>query len=180
MKAGRQLQAVFLDRDGTIGGTGHFIHPRDFILYEGVAEAILSLKQAGLKIFAFTNQHRISRKEATIEEFMMQFEEYGFDDSFICPHGDRDDCLCKKPKPGMLLEAAEKYGLDLSRCVVIGDVGSTDMIAANHVGAIKILVQTGWGNDSLTKYRHKWENVVPDFVAEDFNKAVEWILEGNA
>ncbi|WP_349304866.1 HAD-IIIA family hydrolase [Paenibacillus sp. Marseille-Q4541] len=115
----KEIQAVFIDRDGTIGGTGHFIHPRNFIQYEGAQEAISNLKQAGLKVFAFTNQHRISREEATVEEFRLQFEQNGFGDSFICPHSEGDNCSCKKPKPGMLLEAAAKYGLDLSKCVVI-------------------------------------------------------------
>lgn len=74
--------AVFMDRDGTIGGTGHFIHPRDFTLFEGAQEAINELKAVGLKVFAFTNQHRISSGQATIEDFRIQFNEFGFDDSF--------------------------------------------------------------------------------------------------
>jgi len=170
------LQAVFIDRDGTIGGTGHFIHPRDFTLFEGAQKAIMSLKRAGLKVFAFTNQNRISLGEATIEQFRSQFEKYGFDDSFICPHDKADNCNCRKPKPGMLIEAAQKYGLDLTRCVVIGDVGSTDMIAANTVGAIKILVRTGWGEDSLTKYRHTWQDVEPDYIADHITDAAAWLL----
>lgn len=173
----KEIQAVFIDRDGTIGGTGHFIHPNDFQLFDGVAEAIEKLRQAGIKIFAFTNQHRISRNQATKEEFAQQFKDFGFDDWFICPHSDNDACLCKKPKPGMLLEAAQRYSLDLSKCVVIGDVGSTDMLAAHAVGAMKILVKTGWGNDSLLKYRDKWAEARPDYVADDFIKAVDWILD---
>jgi len=173
-----ELQAVFLDRDGTIGGTGHFVHPRDFTLYEGAQQAIDDLKRAGLKVFAFTNQHRISRNEATVEEFRSQFKQYGFDESFICPHGDGEECTCRKPQPGMLLEAAQKYGLDLSRCVVIGDVGSTDMLAANAVGALKILVRTGWGEDTLTTYRDRWSHVEPNYIAEDIVDATNWILSG--
>ncbi|WP_199621331.1 HAD-IIIA family hydrolase [Paenibacillus alkalitolerans] len=171
------LQAVFIDRDGTIGGTGHFIHPNDFALFEGAQEAILKLKEAGIKIFAFTNQHRISRGQATMEDFREQFEKYGFDDTFICPHGITESCTCRKPSPGMLLEAADKHGLDLTRCVVIGDVGDTDMLAAHVVGALKVLVRTGWGESSLTDYRHKWQEVEPDFVAKNINEAVGWILE---
>lgn len=125
--------AVFIDRDGTIGGTGHFIHPKDFTLYEGAQDAINELKEAGLKVFAFTNQHRISRGAATAEEFRAQFDNYGFDDSFICPHEHDENCECRKPRTGMLLAAAAKYGLDLSRCVVIGDVGDTDLLAAHTV-----------------------------------------------
>lgn len=172
-------QAVFIDRDGTIGGTGHFIHPRDFTLYQGAQEAIYELKEAGLKVFAFTNQHRISRGQATIEEFKQQFDEYGFDDAFICPHGSSEKCECKKPGTGMLRTAAEKYGLDLSRCVVIGDVGDTDMMAAHAVGAKKILVKTGWGEGSLNMFRDRWIDVEPDYIVDHIQGAVKWILESD-
>lgn len=138
-------QAVFIDRDGTIGGTGHFIHPRDFVLYQGAQESIKRLKKAGLKVFAFTNQTRISSGEVTEEEFKSQFKAYGFDDSYICPHGKHEGCKCRKPSPGMLFAAAEKYGLDLYRCVVICDVGDADMLAANSAGAKKVLVRTRKG-----------------------------------
>lgn len=172
----KEIQAVFIDRDGTLGGTGHFIHPSNFKQYKGAQAAINQLKQAGCKVFAFTNQHRISRKEATLDDFRLEFEKYGFDDSYICPHSEHDDCNCRKPKPGMLLEAALKHQLDLSKCVVIGDVGDTDMLAAHAVGAVKILVKTGWGELSLSDYRHKWQEVEPDYIAEHINAAVEWIL----
>ncbi|UNK20632.1 HAD-IIIA family hydrolase [Paenibacillus sp. N3/727] len=172
-------QAVFIDRDGTIGGTGHFIHPRDFTVYQGAQEAIHELKEAGLKVFAFTNQHRISRGQATIEEFKRQFDEYGFDDAFICPHGSNEKCDCKKPGTGMLRTAAEEYGLDLSRCVVIGDVGDTDMMAAHAVGAKKILVKTGWGEESLNTYRDRWIDVEPDYIADHIRDAVTWILRSD-
>lgn len=170
-------QAVFIDRDGTIGGTGHFVHPRDFILYQGAQESIHSLKKAGLKVFAFTNQTRISRKEVTEEELKLQFETYGFDDSFICPHGKHEGCNCRKPSPEMLFVAAKKYGLDLSRCVVIGDVGNADMLAAHLAGAKKVLVRTGKGEQSLNVDRDMWKEIEPDFIANDINEAVKWILE---
>lgn len=175
------VQAVFIDRDGTIGGTGHFIHPRDFVLYEGAGQAIQQLKDAGLKVFAFTNQHRISRGEATADQFRTQFDSYGFDDAYICPHGHHEDCDCHKPKPGMLLQAADTYGLNLTQCVVIGDVGSTDMLAAHAVGALKVLVRTGWGEASLNEYRNHWSGVEPDYIANDISDAVQWVLrrQGN-
>jgi len=140
------IQAAFIDRDGTIGGTGHFVHPTEFSLFDGAQGAIDMLKEAGIKVFAFTNQHRISRGQAKLEEFRTQFEQYGFDDAFICPHGTQDHCDCKKPKPGMLKEAAAKHGLDLSKCVVIGDFGDTDMLAAHAVGAIKGWSKRGGAN----------------------------------
>ena len=63
------IQAVFIDRDGTIGGNGHFVHPRDFTLYPFSQYALKMLNEKGLKLFAFTNQHRISSAEATISDF---------------------------------------------------------------------------------------------------------------
>lgn len=169
------IQAVFIDRDGTIGGTGHFIHPKDFTLFPKTQEAINLLKANGLKVFAFTNQYRISRGEATLQQFEEQFKEFGFDQSYICPHD--QECNCRKPKPGMLLEASKQYHLDLSKCVVIGDVGDTDMLAAHAVGAIKVMVRTGWGESSLTKYRENWIETDPDYIAEDLLDAVHWIIE---
>lgn len=170
------FQAVFIDRDGTIGGDGHFKHPDNFVPYSFSLEAINILKSTGLKLFIFTNQHRISRGEVTLDNFINEFENLGFDDAYICPHKMNSNCECQKPKPGMLLQAAKEYDLDLSKCVVIGDVG-TDMIAANSVGATKILVKTGWGKGSLSDYRHTWSNVEPDYIAEDLLDAVNWIVE---
>ncbi|RAV05531.1 HAD-IIIA family hydrolase [Paenibacillus sp. YN15] len=168
------VQAVFVDRDGTIGGTGHFIHPRDFVLFPMAQEAIHLLKSNGIRVFAFTNQYRISRGQATVQEFEDQFTHFGFDESYICPH--EEECNCRKPKPGMLLEAARQHSLDLRKCVVIGDVGDTDMLAAHAVGAIKILVRTGWGEGSLTTFREKWSETEPDYIAADILEAVHWIL----
>lgn len=169
------IQAVFIDRDGTIGGTGHFIHPDNFHPFPYSLDAIRRLKELGIKVFAFTNQYRISRGEATYEQFKEQFEKFGFDDSFICPHESTDDCLCRKPKIGLLLEAQKKYGLDLDKCIVIGDVGDSDMLAAYQVNAIKILVRTGWGEASLSKFRSTWTETTPDYIAETLEQAVKWI-----
>jgi len=171
----KKIEAVFIDRDGTIGGNGHFIHPNNFSVYPFFKEAIELLKCHKIKIYAFTNQHRISRGEVTIEDFIKEFKYYGFDKAYICPHSMNSDCECRKPNPGMLLQAAKENNLDLTNCVVIGDVG-TDMIAANKVGAIKILVKTGWGEGSLGQYRDSWKDVNPDYIADDLLDAVKFIL----
>ncbi|WP_310186482.1 HAD hydrolase-like protein [Bacillus sp. 3255] len=60
---------------------------------------------------------------------------------------------------------------------MIGDVGDTDMLAANAVGAMKILVKTGWGEGSLQDYRFKWKETEPEYIAENINDAVKWILK---
>lgn len=81
----------------------------------------------------------------------------------------------------MLIQAASEYNLDLHRCVVIGDRW-TDLIAANEVGAIKILVRTGAGEKELVKYNNneffgKWVEVYPDYIAKDLEDAINWIEE---
>lgn len=151
------LQAVFVDRDGTIGGNGHYIHPRDFELYPFSLDAIRLLKENGIKVFAFTNQHRIARGEAGEPDFIEQFHSYGFDACYIFPHDEDAGCDCRKPKPGLLVKAAEEHNLELTRCAVIGDM-------------------TGWGKGSLEVYRHKWQHVEPDFVASDFWEAAKWLI----
>jgi histidinol-phosphate phosphatase family protein len=170
------IEAVFVDRDGTIGGTGHFIHPKEFAPYSFSRDAIQILKDHNIRTFACTNQHRISRGEATLNDFYKEFQSYKFDDAFICPHSSDDACNCHKPKPGMLLEASKKYNLDLTKTVFIGDVGSTDMLAAHAVGAKKILVLTGWGYGSLKQYRDTWAEIEPDYVAKNFLEAVKWVI----
>lgn len=171
------IEAVFIDRDGTLGGTGHFIHPKDFSLYPFSVEALQLLKEKGIKAFACTNQHRISKGQASIEDFSEEFQMLGLEDAFVCPHSPGDACNCHKPKPGMLLEAARKHNLDLTNTVFIGDVGATDMLAAHAVGAMKVLVLTGWGRSSLEEYRGMWAEVEPDFIAENLLGAVKWVLE---
>ncbi|TDQ40786.1 HAD-IIIA family hydrolase [Aureibacillus halotolerans] len=171
------IQAVFIDRDGTIGGDGHFAHPANFKPYPNSLRAFALLKAQAIPMFAFTNQNRIAKGEATLDEFKGEFRSYGFDDMFLCPHRSEDNCICHKPRTGLLEKAAKTYHLDLRKTVVIGDVGATDMLAAHGVGAIKILVQTGWGQGSMQKFRHTWAEVEPDFVAEDLLEAVQWLVK---
>ncbi|WP_426249087.1 HAD hydrolase-like protein [Paenibacillus pabuli] len=78
----------------------------------------------------------------------------------------------------MLLHASEQHDLDLSKCVVTGDVGDTDMLAAYAVGATKIMVKTGWRESSLTKFRDRWSETEPDYIAEHILDAVRWIIRG--
>lgn len=173
---GESIQAVFIDRDGTIGGTGHFVHPDGFEVFPCVPEALSLLKNHAIKILACTNQNRISEGRATEDDFRREFASLGFDDAYICPHPSDSECDCRKPRVGLLLRAARDYGLDLRRCVFIGDTGATDMLAADRVGAIKILVRTGWGESSLNEYRYTWAGVEPDYVAEHLLDAVRWVL----
>lgn len=173
-----KVQAVFIDRDGTIGGNDDVTYPGDFELFPVAKEAIKILKENKIKIFSFTNQPGISRGEARIEDFINELNGFGFDDICICPHEDSEGCKCRKPGTEMLENAAVKHNLDLKHCVVIGDRWS-DMLAAARVGAVKILVLTGAGKDAIGKYRDKWADYEPDYVAENILDAVKWLQENS-
>lgn len=169
-----KIQAIFLDRDGTIGGDGGVKLPKDFKVYDCTEEAIRLLKQHSIPIYAFTNQQCIARGECEEETFRDELHEFGFDRVYICPHGHWEGCKCRKPNVGMLEAAKVENGLDLTRCVVVGDRWS-DMLAAARVGAIKILVRTGAWEEALGKYRHKWADHEADYIAEDILDAVKWL-----
>lgn len=175
------IQAVFIDRDGTIGGTDKVVYPGDFELYPNVLDSIKLLKKSNTMIFSFTNQPGIARGEAVKGDFEKELIEVGFDQVYLCPHQHDEGCKCRKPSIGMLLEAAKDHKLDLSRCVVIGDRW-TDMLAGDKAGCIKILVKTGVGKAEFYKYTNKefyghWAEVTPDYVADNFSDAVRWLID---
>lgn len=178
------MKAVFIDRDGTIGGTGGGIHPNEFMLFDFVPNAIQRLNKLGLKVFLYTNQTRIGQGYFTEKERLKGFQKMQQilkdDDAYIdgmyyCPHKMNSSCDCQKPNIGLLLKAAKEHNLCLKDCFLIGDTGSTDMIAAKRGNMKKILVRTGWGESSLTKYRNTWIETTPNYIAENVLDAVCWI-----
>jgi len=172
----KDVQAVFIDRDGTMGGDTSVTYPNKFVLYPFTDKAIKMLKNNRIRVFAFTNQPGISVGEATQEDFINELTGFGIEKAYICPHSSEHNCKCRKPKTGLLLMAQEEHGLDLSRCIVIGDRWS-DMMAAQKVNMGKILVLTGAGNEALGKHRSKWSEIEPDYVANNVLEDVEWIVE---
>jgi D,D-heptose 1,7-bisphosphate phosphatase len=135
-------KAVFIDRDGTINELNDLVkHPDDFKLLNGVPEAIKKINSLGYLAIVITNQPVIARGDVdtqTLDLIHMKLEtDLGtkgayIDDLYYCPHhpdkgfeGEKIeykiDCDCRKPKPGMILKAAEKYNIDLSKSYMIGD-----------------------------------------------------------
>lgn len=178
------MKAVFLDRDGTIGGTGGGMHPFEFSMYDFAPKAIKSLNDIGVKVFLFTNQTRVGRGYFTEDELLKVFNmlevELANHSAFLngiyyCPHKPNYGCNCQKPNIGLLLKAKKIHNLNLDECYVVGDTGGSDMLAANNAGAKKVLVKTGWGENSLTKYRYEWQEVEPDYIADNLVDAVTWI-----
>ncbi|MGE7718090.1 HAD-IIIA family hydrolase [Priestia megaterium] len=169
------IQAIFIDRDGTIGGDNTVHYPGEFSLFPFTEKIIEILKEKNIKILSFTNQPGISRGEASKEDFIKELEAFGFDGIYICPHSHTDGCSCRKPGTGMLLKAADDHNLDLTKCVVIGDRW-TDIVAGSKVKTKTILVQTGAGQEALNEHREKWEDIDPNYIAEDLNDGINWLL----
>ncbi|WP_079508625.1 HAD-IIIA family hydrolase [Mesobacillus jeotgali] len=175
------LQAVFIDRDGTLGGSDQVIYPGEFTLFPGVEESIKLLKNRDVLVCSFTNQPGVSCGVATVQSFESELKSFGFDKVYLCPHRHEEGCVCRKPSIVMIKGAAEENNLDLRNCVVIGDRW-TDLLAADEAGCIKILVKTGSGQQAYEKYLNKeyygrWAEVHPDYIAEDLNEAVRWLTE---
>ena len=147
-------KAIFLDRDGTINKyVGFLTDINEFELLDGVADAIQMINESGYLAIVVTNQPVIARGEVSVgelqeihnkmETLLGQSGAY-IDDIFYCPHhphkgyeGERPEykieCECRKPKPGMLFAAAEKYNIDLRESWMIGD-GENDIEAGRNAG----------------------------------------------
>lgn len=164
--AGKNLKnkqkAVFLDRDGTINKyVGFLCNIDDFELLDGAAEAIRKINASGYLAIVVTNQPVIARGEVSFEELdemhnkmetLLGKEGAYLDGIYYCPHhphkgyaGERPElkieCKCRKPKPGMLLQAAEDFNIDLSQSWMVGD-GENDIKAGQNAGCRTALINT--------------------------------------
>lgn len=156
-------RAIFLDRDGTINKYVGFLRNADeFELLEGVAEAVKQINASGYLAIVVTNQPVIARGEVTFEELekihnkmetLLGKEGAFLDAIYYCPHhphkgypGERSElkieCDCRKPKPGMLLKAAEDFNIDLEQSWMIGD-GENDIKAGLNAGCKTALIADG-------------------------------------
>lgn len=157
-------KAIFLDRDGTINKyVGFLRNIDDFELIEGVSEAIKKINQSGYLAIVVTNQPVIARGEVTWDELheihkkmetLLGKDGAYIDGIYICPHhpdkgfeGERPeykiDCDCRKPKPGLLLQAAGDFNIDLSQSIMIGD-SDRDVEAGRNAGCkLSIKIKKG-------------------------------------
>lgn len=164
----QKQKAVFLDRDGTINKYVGFLRDIDkFELIPGVAEAIRVINESGYLAIVVTNQPVIARGEVTVKqlqlihnkmETLLGAEGAYLDAIYYCPHHPHKgyegevpelkiDCDCRKPKPGMLIKAAEDFNIDLSQSWMIGD-GENDVRAGKAAGCRTALIGAeGYGQD---------------------------------
>ncbi len=154
-------RAVFLDRDGTINVEKDYLHKiEDFEFIPGAPEAIKRLKDAGFLVIVVSNQSGIGRgyfDEHAVDKLhrYVQSELVGYNTSidafYFCPHHPEKgvgnykiNCDCRKGEPGMLLQAAKEYDIDLQKSFMIGDK-LADIEAGQRAGCQVLLVLTGYG-----------------------------------
>jgi D-glycero-D-manno-heptose 1,7-bisphosphate phosphatase len=164
-------KAVFLDRDGVINKVvlreGKACSPRtsdEFEFVENIGDDIKRLKSASFIVIVVSNQPDIARGRMDIAELEKMNERIRdnlpVDDILFCPHDDNDECDCRKPQPGMILYAFQKYKIDSCRSYLVGD-REKDMEAARNAGCEGILIDTLYNRDvrSVTRVQSVREAV---------------------
>jgi D-glycero-D-manno-heptose 1,7-bisphosphate phosphatase len=170
-------RAVFLDRDGVLDAAivreGLPYPPRsadEVELLPGVEEACSRLGAAGFDLVVVTNQPDIARGTQTLEAVRRindaLLAALPLDEVVICPHDDAHGCDCRKPKPGMLVAAAERRGIDLSASFMVGDRWR-DVEAGIRAGCRTLLIDRGY-DEPL---------VQADVSVADLGEAAAWILD---
>ncbi len=155
-------KAIFLDRDGVINKArienGFAYSPRkfkDFEIINGVKEAIINFKNKDYLVIVVTNQPEVSRELLKAEELEKMHSyiknELDIDDIMVCYHDDRHNCNCRKPKPGMLLEAAKKWDVNFGRSFLVGDRWR-DIEAGKAADCKTILIKNGASGDCKPDY----------------------------
>ena len=169
-------RAVFLDRDGVLNVylPGDYAKtPDELTLLPGVGAAVGRLQAAGFLTILISNQQGVAKglmTQSDLDAVTAKLRaEVPLDAVYYCPHLKDEHCACRKPKPGMLLQAAQDHAIDLTQSVFIGDT-PTDAQAAQAAGVPFILVLTG-----QTKTAEGFV-VEPAATLANLDAAVEWVL----
>lgn len=171
--AGRR--AVFLDRDGVVneiverdGGPGSPRTLEELRLLDDARACVQRLRAAGFRVFVVTNQPDVARgrlSSGALERLERAVRaRLPIDDYRACTHDDEHGCACRKPKPGMILELAEAWGVDPGASYVVGDRWK-DTAAGRAAGCRTVLIERPYSGDAR-----------PDRRARTLAEAVEWIL----
>jgi D-glycero-D-manno-heptose 1,7-bisphosphate phosphatase len=169
-------RAVFLDRDGTIIHDADYCSdPKQVQVFEGAPEALRRLKRKGYKLIIVTNQSGIGRGFFTLEQYravetevLRQLGPGLIDATYFCPDIPEQPSKCRKPAPGMILEAARDHHVDLARSFFVGDK-EIDAECGRNAGVRTIRVRTGF--DKMT------DGSSANWVAEDLPAAANLIVD---
>ena len=178
MASSGKRRAVFLDRDGVINRA--FVRegkpfppptPQELEILPDVPKALQDLKSQGYELLVVTNQPDVGRgkqsREALDAIHQALSARLPLDDILVCCHTDQDKCDCRKPMPGMLLEAARKHNIDLSASFMVGDRWR-DIEAGYNAGCKTILIDYG--------YSERPPDRVPDLRVGSLREAADWII----
>jgi D-glycero-D-manno-heptose 1,7-bisphosphate phosphatase len=173
-------KAVFLDRDGVLNhsivrdGMPYPARLEDLAIYADAAGALARLKQAGYLLIVVTNQPDVARgtvTRAVVDEINAVLgAALPVDEFVVCAHDDAANCSCRKPKPGMVVDAAARHAVDLRQSFLIGDRWR-DIDCGASAGVRTVLIDRG--------YRERPPDHAPDFVAQSLEAAADWILRGS-
>lgn len=174
-----------MDRDGTVSEEiGYMYHAGLYRPFPWAGPAIRKINESGMRAVLITNQSGVGRgyfPASSVEEVHnilrdeLARHNARLDAIYACIHHPEAGCECRKPNPGMLLQAQRELDIDLSSSYVIGDK-HLDIETARGVGAKGVLVLTGYGRGELEKYRGSQDR--PHLVAENLMEAVNAILAG--
>lgn len=178
MQGGSTKRAVFLDRDGVINRSivrnGKPYPPaslQELEILPGVEEAIQALRHAGFLIVVVTNQPDVAtgiQRREVVEAMHRELRgKLPIDDIRVCYHTDADGCACRKPKPGMLLDAAREHSIDLSRSFLVGD-RRRDIAAGKAAGCYTFFIDNGYREEAPDS---------PDAVVASLREASRIILQ---
>ena len=172
-------KAIFLDRDGTLIPS-HEDRPisdvKDFYLFDGVVDGLKKMKDLGYLLIVVTNQSGVADGRWTLEQCQTINHEICrclngsgilLDSIFMCTHHKEGNCECRKPKPGMLYQARDKYNINLERSYMIGNE-IKDVLAGKNAGCKTILLK------DRNKYIPSFE-VTPDYYVDNLIEASSYI-----
>lgn len=174
----KKRRAVFLDRDGICNRAPalgqYLLHLNEFILHQGIGPVVRYINDLGWLAIIISNQQCLEKGlllPATLEAMTDRLHQHlagagaALDAVYYCPHRAERQCLCRKPRPGMILEAAERFKVDLKRSFMIGD-RSFDVLAGEAAGCRTIFLQDGDRNqDDLRLCR-------PDFIIHSLEESI--------
>jgi histidinol-phosphate phosphatase family protein len=185
-KIRRKNKAVFIDRDGTIIREKNYLRRvKDLALLNGAVEGLRGLRSAGFKVIMVTNQSGIGRGYLTETKLaqihahlqkLLSMKKAAFDGVYYCRHLPEDGCACRKPRLGMVNEAAKKFNIDLKSSYSIGD-HVNDLLLGQNMGGKGVFILTGHGKEEFRKIRREPGKYKPDHVAKNFREGAEWIIK---